>query len=211
MTCRFNEWMEIDRVIRRQTDQEPGIQRTSTEERISNEPDTGSMILLIPFSHISLSFEYLVWKDLLSDDIPHPINDNRSSITPEMNIEHMLHTSDKDLPVMKEEILGNSSPTSVPLELVSPTSIPASPPDNRRTSIRQQKRRIFPTPKDSSNVLKKRLRLEFDNNSNFNLDSIPHSDHSSIFNEQQSIESKTIHRETEKRILLRLQINDVEQ
>ena len=55
MTCRFNEWMEIDRVIRRQTDQEPGIQRTSTEERISNEPDTGSMILLIPFSPISLS------------------------------------------------------------------------------------------------------------------------------------------------------------
>lgn len=136
-------------------------------------------------------FEYLVWKDLLADDIPHSTNHNHSLLTPEMNIEHMLHTSDKDSsPPMKEEILGNSSPTS--LELIPPSSIPSSPPDNRRTSIRQQKRRIFPTPKDSPNVLKKRLRLDFDNNSNFNLDSIPHSDHSSIFNEQQSIESKAI-------------------
>ena len=103
----------------------------------------------------------------------------------------MLHTSDKDFSPMKDELLDHSSLTSLTLEIATPISMPSSPSDHRRISIRRQKRRTFPTPKDSSNVFKKRLRLDFDQNSNFNLESIPHSDNSSIFNEQQSIESKT--------------------
>lgn len=102
----------------------------------------------------------------------------------------MLHTSDRDFSPMKEEILDHSPLTSLAHELTTSVSMPSSPSDHRRTSIRRQKRRTFPTPKDSSNVFKKRLRLDFDQNSNFNLESIPHSDNSSIFNEQQSIESK---------------------
>ena len=74
---------------------------------------------------------------------------------------------------MKEEIMDNSS--SVLLESMA---MPSSPPDNRRTSIRQQKRRTFPTPKDSSISPKKRTRFDFENNSNFQTDNINNSDHS---------------------------------
>ncbi len=90
----------------------------------------------------------------------------------------------------QEEIIDNSSLIS--LEPITPCvlsiTIPNSPPDNRRTSIRQQQqRRTFPNPKDSSNSsLKKRTRLDFDYNSNFNLDSITNGDNSPIPIEQES-------------------------
>lgn len=142
----------------------------------------------LPPTPVSLS---LVWKDLLTEDGLHLIHENPSSIISEMTTEPLLHTSEKDFSPMKEEILDHTSLTSLALEFATPISMPSSPSDHRRTSIRRQKRRTFPTPKDPSNSFKKRLRLDFDQNSNFNLESIPHSDNNSLFNEQQSIESKT--------------------
>jgi hypothetical protein len=85
---------------------------------------------------------------------------------------------------VQEEIIDNSSETSAPCVLS--ISIPPSPPDNRRTSIRQQQRRTFQHPKDSSGSLKKRARLDFEYNSNFHLDSTTNGDNSPIPIEQES-------------------------
>ncbi len=69
-------------------------------------------------------------------------------------------------------------------------SLPNSPPDNRRISIRQQKRRTFRDLKDLSISTKKKPRLDIDINSNFNIDSINNSDNSPIpLEHQQSVES----------------------
>jgi hypothetical protein len=97
------------------------------------------------------------------------------------------------LPI-KEEILDSSSitsqSTSILIEPIVPCLLnPNSPPENRRTSIRQQKRRTFRDPKDLSISTKKRTRLDIDLNSNLNIDSINNSDISSIPIEQQSVES----------------------
>jgi len=99
---------------------------------------------------------------------------------------------------IKEEIIDNSSTTSqlvsiftepIPPCLLS-ISLPNSPPDNRRISIRQQKRRTFRDLKDLSISTKKKPRLDIDINSNFNIDNINNSDNSPIpLEHQQSVES----------------------
>lgn len=104
----------------------------------------------------------------------------------------LLHS----LPI-NEEILDSSSttPQSTPIfiEPIAPClrsiSLPNSPLDNRRTSIRQQKRRTFRDPKDLSISTKKRNRLDIDINSNFHHDSTNNSDISPTTTEQQSAES----------------------
>ncbi len=96
---------------------------------------------------------------------------------------------------MNEEIIASSSTipqsTSILLEPITPCllsiAIPNSPSDNRRISIRQQKRRTFRDPSIST---KKRTRVELDINSNSNIDTISNSDHSPIPIDQQSVESR---------------------
>ena len=94
--------------------------------------------------------------------------------------ENLLH--------IKEEIIEISSTTPIISSLPS-NIIPNSPPDNRRASTRQQRRRTFRDSKDSSTSTKKRTRLDTDNNSNYNHDNINNSDLMSIPIEQQSAES----------------------
>ena len=85
---RYNEWIDIDRVI----------QRIPTEESKSDESDTGSKFIEIKNLRVS-SLLCLVWKSLLSEDIDssttpekyYPSTENRVS-----NIEHIIPiTSDK--------------------------------------------------------------------------------------------------------------------
>ena len=85
---------------------------------------------------------------------------------------------------VQEEIVDNSSEPIQPCVLS--IAIPPSPPDNRRTSIRQQQRRTFQNTKDSSGPLKKRTRFDFDYNSNFNIDNATNGDNSPIPIEQES-------------------------
>jgi hypothetical protein len=96
------------------------------------------------------------------------------------SLQHPLH--------IKEEIIEISSTTPMVSSLPS-IIIPDSPPDNRRASTRQQKRRTFRDSKDSSTSTKKKTRLDSDINSNLNVDNITNSDHIPIPIEQQSAES----------------------
>ncbi|CAF0937807.1 unnamed protein product [Adineta steineri] len=103
-------------------------------------------------------------------------------------------TSNNFLPPLyiNEEIIDNSPNNQQSIFSPSELSLRSnSPIDNRRASVRQLKRRTFRESKDSSLLIKKRMRLDTDINSNSTIDNISNNnDQSSTPNEQQSPEIK---------------------
>ncbi|CAF4397794.1 unnamed protein product, partial [Adineta steineri] len=93
---------------------------------------------------------------------------------------------------INEEIIDNSPNNQQSIFSPSELSLRSnSPIDNRRASVRQLKRRTFRESKDSSLLIKKRMRLGTDINSNSTIDNISNNnDQNSTPNEQQSPEIK---------------------